>query len=246
MARFLFPSRCLACGQRRVEGLFAGGVCVGCWDDVELPPPHRCASCDEPLPDETAPVCGRCLLAPPAFSALRAAAPYRGAARQILLAFKFRGADYLSRHLADLMVRRLALPEPPAAVTAVPATSRARRGSDHAAELLASAVAERLRVSFVPGLIEKVRETERQSRLPLSRREKNVRGAFQARRACRGTILLVDDVTTSGATARECARRLRGAGADTVLVWCFARAWHGDVDLEPGAPPAERPRPVIG
>ena len=244
LARFLFPSRCLAFGQRPVEGLFEGGVCPGCWDDVALPPPHRCATCDEPLADEAAPSCGRCLLAPPAFSSLRAAAPYRGAARQILLAFKFRGADYLARHLAALMVRRITLPEPPAAVTAVPATRRARRASDHAAELLASAVAARLRLTFVPGLIAKARETERQSRLPLSRREKNVRGAFRARRACRGTILLVDDVATSGATARECARRLRWAGAESVLVWCFARAWHGDIDLEPGAPPAERPRPA--
>jgi predicted amidophosphoribosyltransferase len=122
---------------------------------------------------------------------------------------------------------------------------RARRSSDHAAELLASAVASRLRLTFVPDLIEKTRETERQSRLPLSRREKNVRGAFRARRACRGTILLVDDVATSAATARECARRLRGAGADRVLVWCFARAWRGDIDLEPGAPPPERPGPGI-
>lgn len=212
---------------------------------MELPPAHRCATCDEPIPDERTPLCGRCLLAPPAFSALRAAAAHRGAARRILLAFKFRGADYLAPHLAALMADRIALAEPPAAVTAVPATRRARRASDHAAELLAAAVAARLRRSFAPGLIEKTRETARQSRLPLSRRETNVRGAFRARRACRGTILLVDDVATSGATARECARRLRGAGADRVLVWCFARAGRGDIDLEPGLPPAERPGPSI-
>lgn len=243
LARFLFPSRCLACGRRRVEGLFQGGVCSECWEGVALPPPHRCASCDEPLPDETAPVCGRCLLAPPAFSALRAAAPYRGTAREILLAFKFRGADYLARHLAAVMVRRLPRPGSAALVTAVPATGRARRAGDHAAELLASAVAARLGLSFAPGCLEKVRETERQSRLPLSRREANVRGVFRARATCRGTILLVDDVATSGATARECAGRLREAGAEGVLVWCFARAWHGDVGLEPGVPATASPQP---
>lgn len=236
LARFLFPSRCLACGQGRVERLWQGGVCPGCWKDVAIPPRHRCATCDEPLPDETAALCGRCLLAPPAFCQLRAAAPYRGAAREILLAFKFRGADYLARHLAAMMVRRLPPPASAREVTAVPATRRARRASDHAAELLAGAVAARLRLPFAPRRLEKARETERQRRLPLSRREANVRGAFRARGACRGTILLVDDVVTSGATARECAGRLREAGAENVLVWCFARASRGDVDLEPGAP----------
>jgi predicted amidophosphoribosyltransferase len=197
---------------------------------------HRCSICDEFLSDEAEQVCGRCLLEPPSFSALRAAAPYQGAAREILLAFKFRGADYLARHLAALMIRRLPPPEEVQEVLAVPSTRRARRRSDHAAELLGSAVAARLRLPFRVRRLEKSRETERQSRLPVSRREANVRGAFRARGAFRGEVLLVDDVATSGATVRECARRLRAAGAGNVLVWCFARASRQDVDLEPGEP----------
>jgi predicted amidophosphoribosyltransferase len=224
-----------------VERLWQGGVCPDCWNNVLALPARRCAICDEPLPDETAIRCGRCLLAPPPYSALRAAAPYRGAAREILLAFKFRGADYLARHLAARMAARL---EPPGAVgevTAVPATRRSRRGSDHAAELLGAAVAASLGLAFQPKRLEKARETERQSGLPLSRREGNVRGAFRARAGCPDAVLLVDDVATSGATARECARRLRHAGARTVIVWCFARASREDVDLEPAGSPAGQP-----
>jgi predicted amidophosphoribosyltransferase len=239
LARFLFPARCLACRERSVERLWQGGVCRDCWQAVSAAPPHRCAVCDEPLPEETAAVCGRCLLAPPPFAALCAAAPYRGAAREILLAFKFRGADYLARHLAALMIRRLAPPGGVREVAAVPCTRRKRRGGDHAAELLGAAVAAQLRLPFAAERIEKTRETERQSRLPLSQRESNVRGAFRARGDCRGAILLVDDVTTSGATARECAGRLRDAGAQSVLVWCFARASRGDVDLEPSRSAAD-------
>ena len=210
-------------------------MCPECWEAADARPERRCVTCDEPLSDEWASACGRCLLHPPPFAALRAAALYRGPAREILLAFKFRGADYLARHLAARMALRLVPAEDPARVTCVPSTRRFARRADHAAELLAAAVAHRLRLPFEPRLLEKVRETERQSRLPLSRREANVRGAYRARGRCPGSVLLVDDVATSGATARECARRLRGAGASSITVWCFARASRRDVDLDTAA-----------
>jgi len=205
---------------------------------VALPAPIRCLACDEPLETETDTLCGRCLLVPPPFSSLRAAAPYRGTAREILLAFKFRGADYLARHLATLMVRRIPPPAHGGEVVAVPAARAARRRSDHAAELLAAAVARRLDLPLERRL-EKCRETERQSRLPFARREGNVRGAFRPRGDSEAPVLLVDDVVTSGATARECARQLRAAGAPDVVVWCFARAARQDADLEPASSSSE-------
>jgi predicted amidophosphoribosyltransferase len=241
LARFLFPSRCLACRARPVERLWHGGVCDACWDGIPSLPSWRCAICDEPLDFTAALRCGRCLIAPPPYAALRAAAPYRGAAREILLAFKFRGADYLARHLAACMAERLEVPEGIGEVAVVPATKHVRRGTEHAAELLGAAVAARLSLPFAPRRLEKIRETERQRSLPLSRREANVRGAFRARSGCPDGVLLVDDVATSSATARECARRLRRAGARSITVWCFARASRDDVDLEPaGLPPPAR------
>ena len=222
-ARFLFPSRCLACRRRDVEKLWRGGVCAACWNGLESPASRRCSICDEPVEDEAASPCGRCRIRPPDFESLRAAAPYRGTARQILLAFKFRGADYLARHLAARMCERLPAPDGIAEVACVPAAGRWRSG-DHAAELLAAAVASRLDRPFAPRRLVKTRRTERQSRLVLSAREGNVRGAFRVRTPCPANVLLVDDVATSGATARECARRLAGSGARRILVWCFARA----------------------
>ena len=102
-AAFLLPSACLACGSRPVEEVGAGGVCGVCWDRLPTPAPFRCGICDEPLPAFEAEICGRCLLEPPPFSRLRSAAPYRGSAREILIAFKFRFADYLADHLAGRM-----------------------------------------------------------------------------------------------------------------------------------------------
>ncbi|HEY7112423.1 MAG TPA: double zinc ribbon domain-containing protein [Thermoanaerobaculia bacterium] len=238
LARFLFPSRCLSCRRRDVERLWQGGICAACWNAVEPPAATRCAVCDEPVEDEAASPCGRCRIAPPAFESLRSATPYRGAGRQILLAFKFRGADYLARHLAARMCERLPPPEGIHEIACVPAASRWRR-EDHAAELLAGAVAARLGRPFARRRLVKTRDTERQSRLALTDRERNVRDAFRARRPCPENILLVDDVATSGATARECARALARAGARRVLVWCFARASRAEPAFEvPGIPEA--------
>jgi ComF family protein len=229
-ARFVFPSTCLACGRDTPE-FFRGGVCNACWDRIPAPEEGRCGRCDEALAAApSAAECGRCLLDPPAFDALRAAAPYRGPARDVLLAFKFRGADYLAPRLAELMRRRL--PEPDAdEVAAVPATARARRARGyHPAELLAAAIARGLGLPIARARVVKTRETGVQSRLPLAERARNVRRAFAVRGTPARRVLLVDDVATSGATARECATRLADAGAEHITVWCFARASRADVE----------------
>jgi predicted amidophosphoribosyltransferase len=122
---------------------------------------------------------------------------------------------------------------------AVPATARARLRGDHAADLLAAAVAKNLGIQFSQRRLVKVRSTDRQSGLPLARRAQNIRGAFRPHAGAPRRVLLVDDVATSGATARECARLLLKAGAREVDVWCFARASRDDMlsrDFENHAP----------
>ena len=250
-AGFFFPSRCLACRSRPVGRFLRGGVCEICWETLPPPAPaaERCDVCDEAPVSHGADIsrCGRCLLSPPPFSRLRSAAPYRGSARAILMAFKFGGADFLAPRLAQVMTDRLGAPAPADEATAVPATARARRRGDHAADLLAAALAARLGLAYSPRRLEKVRPTERQSGLPLARRAENVRGAFRARPGAPRRILLVDDVATSGATARECARRLLAAGAREVEVWCFARASRDEWLARDGDAPASAavlaPRP---
>jgi ComF family protein len=234
-ARYFLPSRCLACEIRSVEEVFRGGVCSSCWRAVPKPAGPACAVCGEPLAAEGAERCGRCVIHPPSFRSLRAAAPYRGSARSILLAFKFRGADYLGARLAEVVVERLS-PEDttvPCEVTAVPATARSvRRRGYHPAELLAEAVAVNLGVPFSPRRLRKIRETSRQSGLALEHRRSNVQGAFRADGPSPKKVLLVDDVATSVWTARECAKALRAAGAEQVDVWCFARASRDDFDRD--------------
>jgi ComF family protein len=226
--RFLFPSPCIACEKGSLDWILEGGVCADCWS--RLPPlaTARCEVCDVPLPAAEALRCGRCILDPPSFASLRGVAPYRGSAREILLAFKFRGADYLAPRLARLMRERLPAAETPQEVTSVPPTARSRWRQDHAAETLGRAVARELAVPFARRRLEKVRATQKQSRLAFTDRAGNVKGAFRARGAGPSHVLVIDDVATSGATARECAQALSRAGAKRVDVWCFARASRDD------------------
>jgi predicted amidophosphoribosyltransferase len=229
-ARFFLPSVCLSCRRREVEDLFRGGVCGVCWASLPVPETDRCRRCDETLPGAPdGALCGRCLVEPPAFEQLRAASPYRGPARRILLAFKFEGADYLGARMAEVMALRLGASDA-LEVAAVPATARARRARGyHPASVLAAALARRLDLPFAPDRLVKVRETEIQSRVPAAGRASNVRRAFGVRGVAAERVLLVDDVSTSGATARECAARLCRAGARSVAVWCFTRASRADL-----------------
>jgi predicted amidophosphoribosyltransferase len=193
-----------------------------------MPTAARCVRCDEPLPALDAEVCGRCLLDPPAFRRLRGAAPYRGSARGILIAFKFRGADFLARHLADAIAARIELDGPYGEVVPVPARPLSRLRRDHAAEALAAEVSARVGSPLSARRLRKVRTTQRQSGLPLEKRRSNVRRAFAASGRVAERVLLVDDVATSASTARECAAALVAAGARHVDVFCFARATRDD------------------
>jgi predicted amidophosphoribosyltransferase len=225
---FFLPSLCVACSAREVERVLQGGVCRSCWDGMPTPAASRCGRCDEPLAAAQADVCGRCLLDPPAFERLRGAAPYRGSARGILIAFKFRGADFLARHLAEAITARVVLDGPYGEVVPVPARLFSRLRRDHAAETLAAVLAVRIGAPLSARRLRKVRATKRQSGLPLDRRRSNVRRAFEASGRPAERVLLVDDVATSGSTARECSRALVDAGARHVDVVCFARATRDD------------------
>jgi predicted amidophosphoribosyltransferase len=148
---------------------------------------------------------------------------YDDAVRALVGAWKERGLRRLTAALADLVVESL---EPPAGpLTFVPSDPERRRvRGGHPAEALARELARRWQLPVLPLLGR--RAGERQRGLPLAARRANVRGAFSARPSPR-SLVLVDDVYTSGATVNEAASALRRAGARRVEVVTFARAVRG-------------------
>lgn len=150
---------------------------------------------------------------------------YRGTLARAVRAYKYGQV----RNLSSLLAGKLAglVKERgwrPLVVTNVPLHPgrRRRRGFDQAA-LLARCLAAALDRPWRP-LLERDRATPQQARLKASERRRNVLGAFRATAAARGTILLVDDVFTTGATLGECREVLEGAGASTVLLAVLAVA----------------------
>src|SRR5690606_11591868 len=140
--------------------------------------------------------------------------------------FKFsRRAD-----LARVLARRLPWPCPgaAAALSVVPVslhyTRLVERGFNPSG-LLARELCRRVGARFAPELLERSRATPQQSRLPARERQSNVHGAFRAHPAAAGRrVVLLDDVLTTGATARACCQALYAAGVVHVTVIALAAA----------------------
>lgn len=197
------------------------------WGRVaELLFPRACFGCGKP----NSYFCGACRgqFRPHSFttdSGIRvfAAHPYHHSAIQkALLQLKYRG----SRDIADSLAEMLANALPAnvratrdAEIVAVPITNARQKGRGYnQAELLGRALAAKLNLPFVNAL-EKIRETPPQATLNRAARLSNLRGAFVARAdyAPRRTVIIVDDISTTGATLTEAARALRKKSAATII-----------------------------
>lgn len=164
----------------------------------------------------------------PAFDTRRAGFVFQTAVRDAVLALKYQGMSSVGSPLVELIRPASVFPADavPDLVSAVPMSSaRRRRRGYNQAEVLGRLLAERLQIPFAGEALSRVGARPQQARQPdLAARQANVRHAFGAGAGqVRGlSVLVVDDVTTSGATLDACARALREAGAIRVATWALA------------------------
>lgn len=231
---FALPPRCPACGLI-VSG--EGAFCSTCWSRLEFLAGPACAACGVPLvQDLGADVrCAACLAEPPPHDGVRAAVAYGPVARAVVLKLKHGGRIGMARVIGRYLAR-LAIVEPQALLVPVPLHRWRiwRRGFNQSA-LLAREIARRTGLDLRIDLIERRKRTPMLGGLGRAARARALRGAFSVpsdrRSALTGrTVLLVDDVYTSGATAGACARVLKRAGAARVIVLCWARVLQDGVD----------------
>ena len=230
----LFPPVCAVCGGPAAEHL-----CADCAAAV-VPRDGRlcCRICGKTLLESeraagaVEPVCAGCRRHRPAFELARSAAAFHGPMGTLVHALKYANATYLADTVARFMVRcfRDAFgAERTDLVCPVPLhpSKELFRGYNQSV-LLAAALARRTGLPMRADLLRRVRATDTQTRMDARTRRANVRGAFAAApdaapRLFGKTVLLVDDVMTTGSTFDACAAALRAAGAARVLALSAAR-----------------------
>lgn len=231
----IFPQICPSCTSPSIENL----ICDACLSSIRLIIGRKiCTRCGFPLGLKSATgdfhydehLCGDCLTGRYYFDRARSVALYEGWLREILHRFKYDGKVRLGRVLARILAEHypselgdvdLILPIPLH-------IGKLRTREFNQSIVMAKDLAKSIRVPFNAFALKKVRDTKPQYEMGNEReRRKNVMGAFvveDTRRVRRKSILLVDDVFTTGSTLNECARVLLKAGVIKVQALTLMRA----------------------
>jgi len=227
-----FPQACVLC-QEWVLNPDWSPLCQGCFLRLEPLEQRICYCCGIPLPGNVLAIhgtCSQCRTLGQPFDLARAYGNYQGELRSLILKFKFGHHQRLSHPLAALLetcYARSGLDLEPDWIVPVPPHVRRRRerGFDQTL-ILSRALSQKLKIPVFPGL-SRIKSTAPQSGLDLQERRKNLRNAFrlsQADRLSDQSIVLVDDVMTTGTTISEICRLLRmETHIRTILVLTVAR-----------------------
>ena len=240
LADFVFPPFCAACHGRMPQGQ-RGAICAACWNGYQRWPENACQRCGQALRASPAAVgfplrqdevlCERCRIPDWGCSGIRTPGPFKKPVADAVHLLKYSDRRSVARDLAammagaagaDLAYRQADL------VLAVPLhAARLRERGYNQAQLLADQLGRILGKPSPAGVLARARHTGSQTALNRQQRQENVRDIFRVRRpqAVRGkSVILVDDVLTTGATIGSCGQALLSAGATAVLALTAAAA----------------------
>jgi ComF family protein len=242
LADLVMPPVCLAC-HVSIDGHDA--LCARCWRSVSFIRPPLCDRLGLPMPYDTGGiiVSAAATADPPDFDRARAVAHYSGAMRELIRSFKFRDRHDCRRLLGRWLAEAGRDLLPGAEVVVPVPLNRWRLLSRrfNQAALLAQDLSRATGLAYAPLALERTRATASQVGKTREQRRLNVRGAFHVpsghRTAIDGrSVILVDDVITTGATANAAARALKRAGAARVDVLALALVTGFDNDQPRSGP----------
>jgi ComF family protein len=243
-----YPSDCRACGGPLLRAGLSP-VCDDCVEGVAAQSMTLCRRCGEALDMEGVRfagqfpveglVCSACRMVPPEFERAVAYGVYQDELREMVHLLKYERMRAVAKPLGRMLARTIETLEGEAGrellVVAVPLfpTKERERGYNQAVLLADAALAELKRsrpgwtLRAAHGVIRRVKDTRSQFELTPKGRRRNLQGAFAVRDGsvlAGREVLLVDDIYTTGATARACSQVLRRAGASKVWVATVSRA----------------------
>ena len=227
----LFPRVCLGCG-RDLKWNATAPLCPSCENGLVLPGPLICQRCGVVLPSGGAHcfACRGSKAATYKCKLIRSACNFNEFSRGLVYGLKYQHADYLAPYMGGVMAHRFGmLPEITDVNLVVPVplfSKRQKKRGYNQSELLARAFCAQTGLELNTTALVRVRDTGSQTQLGRQARAENMSGAFAVKcpQPVKGkTVLLIDDVVTTGSTLEACAQALRGAGAKRVVAYTFAR-----------------------
>ena len=227
----LFPRVCFSCG-RDLHYLAKMPLCPACEKGLTLPGPLICKRCGVKLKSGGA-HCFSCRGSKAdkyKCKIIRAACNFNLYSRGLVHALKYQGADYVAPYMGQLMAQRFGLFSELAGVNLVIPVplfkKRYRQRGYNQSELLARAFVRHTGLVLDTTSLVRSKDTRSQTKLGRKARTENMAHAFSVvcPQAVKGkTVLLIDDVATTGSTLESCAVALRSAGAKRVMAYTFAR-----------------------
>ena len=221
---FALPPRCAGCGTI-VDQVHS--FCAECWKSLDFLGAGGCRQCGLPLQGTESEICAMCLAHPPRIARARAAVAYDDLSRRLVLKLKYGRKVALAKTMALYMAPLIGALPAGSVLIPVPLHRRRlwQRGFNQAA-LLAGELSRHWAVPADAGLLRRVKRTPPLKGLSRLQRRRAVAGAFRLTDGAdlRGrTVVLIDDVLTTGSTANACARALTRAGAAQVELVSWAR-----------------------
>lgn len=228
----LFPSNiyCISCGSI-IDQTRRYALCDHCIEKFHWVGEKTCARCGKVLQAEYRhELCYDCRLYGHDFDRGYTCTLYGTYERNLMMDYKYRGKSHIGRKLGDMLYDRMSLEEEPDMdfVVPVPIHEKKRRERGYnQAEVMAHRLAQRMQLPCLSHLLVRCRQTAPMRGLNPVQRQENLLGAFAISPKNRynvsgKTILVVDDIYTTGSTADACSRILKQAGAGKVLVLSFA------------------------
>lgn len=214
LVNLLYPRNCLICSQK-IPQIRPSPICRECGEKIETE--SKICLCGQDIKDSDS-------------DNIFYAARYDDAVKKCICLLKYEGktqlADFIGNLMADFACASIFRNDIDAIVPVPLHPVRQRERNFNQSELIAQHIAEKLNKKLLRNGLRKIRDTVPQAGLDKTQRLKNLKGAFTAANADifkDKSILLIDDVLTTGATFYECARTLKEAGARRTAAFVFAR-----------------------
>ena len=207
---YVYPNLCGICGKRIIYNRFTCEICTSilkCYRE------RRIKSYDEDI----------------YYDYMLNLYEYRGIIKKQICKFKFNNEKYIGKTFSKLLADRIfELDLRFDIIVPVPISmNRYKERGYNQSQILAEEISKKFKIKCLKGAIIKIKNNKRQSNLNINERKNNVIGVYKVKKTKNlkdKTILLIDDVCTTGATVNECAKILKTAGVKSVIIATIAYA----------------------